>query len=190
MYQSHHLIIFAFGLNLFFVVTVECTENYWSYFEQHIWKYVKDSDCGSKNLLWSPIDIRDTDMHSPSSFQLNQLQFSYLNLNTHGFWHNNGCTLKFVPTTKSKFGSHITNDYELKQFHIQWPHSEHAVSGYKYDAEIHFVHELPNTNKDNFNHYAVVSVLLCKSQRMSLSGTWKTLSQIPKYMSSFISAIA
>ena len=103
MYQSHHLIMFAFAF-LCFVVTVECTENYWSYFEQHNWKYVKDFDCGHKNSLQSSIDIQDANVHSPSSFQLNQLQFSYLNLKTRGSWHNNGHTLKFVPTTKSKFG--------------------------------------------------------------------------------------
>ena len=47
-----------------------------------------------------------------------------------------------------------------------------------------FVHELPNTNKEDINHYAVVGVFLCSdfNRQLSGSGIWEQLSNnIPSY---------
>ena len=176
--------MFAFVAFLLFLVGAESADS-WNYFNQDQWK----DNCGPENRFQSPIDIAHGMPGDNNNFGLRYLQFTNYNSYANGKWHNNGHTLKFTPSEynsyKPKLGCRTSNDYtyELKQFHMHWPHSEHAVNGYKYDAEIHFVHELPNTPKTDYNHYAVVAVFLCSdfNRQLSGSGIWEKLSNIPSY---------
>ena len=127
--------MFAFVAFLLLLVGAESSDS-WNYCNQDQWK----ENCGS--LYQSPIDLGYNLWNQDFSFMgLRQLQFLSYGSSVCGEWHNNGHTLKFTPysyynTKLDAFDN--SNSYDLTQFHIHWPRSEHAVNGYKYNAEIPF----------------------------------------------------
>ena len=149
----------------------------WNYTNPEIWP---DTFCknGSRQ---SPINIITKDAKASSELTALKLEGYGPSEKVSGTVENkHGHTLEFTPLpgeAKALFTNH-RGTYELLQFHIHWPDSEHEVDGHHHSAEIHFVHRKVDAPKEyaGVDLYSVLAVF-CEEKDSDLEedSVWDVL---------------